>query len=76
MGCMNGFRPLCHITVGALAAVGAVTVVMMLTERGRNIIKNLDDCVCHCKKSVGDAAECVKEEVVSCFCDDGDTTEE
>ena len=75
MSCMNGFRPLCHITVGALAAVGAVTVAMMLTERGRNIIKNLDSCVCHCAKTVEDAATCVKEEVRSCFCD-GDTDEE
>ena len=71
MGCMNGFRPLCHITVGALAAVGAVTVVMMFTERGRNIIKNLENCVCTCKETVGNAAESVKEEVKSCFCDDG-----
>ena len=70
MSCMNGFRPICHITVGALAAVGAVTVAMMLTERGRNILRNLEGCVCQCAKTVENAATSVKDEVISCFSDE------
>ena len=64
---MGSVKPICAISVGVLAAIGGATVVMMMTERGRQILKNVSDCACGCAKTVGNAAEDVVTEMKDCF---------
>lgn len=61
-------HPLCAVTVGAFAAVGAVGIAMMMTQKGRNILGNMCQCACGCMKTAGTAAEDIASEMKNCFC--------
>lgn len=64
---MSSIKPLCIASVGVLAAVGGATIAMMVTERGRQILKNVGDCACGCTKAVENAAEDIVTEMKDCF---------
>ncbi len=59
--------PLCGFAVTALACVGAASIAMMMTNRGRGIIVNLCSCASGCMKKAGSCAEDIASEMRDCF---------
>ena len=67
MMCYGTMKTACGVCIGMLAAVGGATVVMLATERGRQILKSIGDCTCGCTKTMGTAAEDIVTEMKDCF---------
>lgn len=67
MMCYGTMKTACGMCVGIFAAIGGATVVMLATERGRQILKSIGDCACGCKKTMGNAAEDIVTEMKDCF---------
>ena len=55
------------ICVGVFAGIGAATVGMLMTRRGRNILTNVCNCASGCMHTAGMAAEDIASEMRDCF---------